>query len=173
MYKGCTVVQEHLSAAYQVECILKWHLDVIFSKWVTSGLSEGNLILELLPDLLVVVELCVIHVAFFSEHLKNLLRLETCQSMEKQSCLLCGKPFSKIFISTICESANEVTDVVVLGSGAKLFSWDSTKHLSVLIKDTLHIQLVILGVSIDLLCHNVMQAFLVRVVQKLNLLEHL
>ena len=75
-------MQKHLSLINERKCVLKWYLDVMSG---LSGLAalvvEGNMVFELQPKGIIFGELHIIHLAFFSKHLKDVLWLETSESV--------------------------------------------------------------------------------------------
>ena len=133
-----------MSAAHEAKSVLEWNLNEFFRQdWSFLVLeSEGNLILELLPYLLVVVKSNIVHVTLFSEHFQYLSWLETSQSVEEESGLLSCKPFSQVFVSAVRKSANEVTDIVVLLNLVQFLEWNFGELLGLGVILSLDVELV-------------------------------
>ena len=48
--EGSSLVQEHLSAAHQAQCVFEGHLDIVFGLGNSLGQFERNLVFVLQPD---------------------------------------------------------------------------------------------------------------------------
>ena len=99
--------------------------------------------------------------------------------MVKEPCLLGHKPFSELIVSAISQSTDEMRNFVVGHSLLELILWNlgevTPLALSFLerIVNTFNIESMLSGVFVDLFSHVLLRSFFIRIIQKLDLFQHL
>lgn len=93
--------------------------------------------------------------------------------MKEEPGLLRGKPLAQVFVPAVGESANEVTDVVILLGCLDLDKVSLGEGLGDSIVLAFDVKAVLLAVLVDLLGHHIVESLFVLVVEELDLLEDL
>ena len=93
--------------------------------------------------------------------------------MIKESSFLSCEPFSQVVIPAVGKSTNEVTDVIILISRQKVSGGHLAEFFGSLIINAFDVQFVLPRIIIYLIHHLLVLSFLVLIVQKLDLFQHL
>ena len=113
-----TLADKHIPFGDQVECLFERNLNVV--RWLRilfvdvfcQGESDG--ILEVLPLGVSLLHGLVVQAKVGANDFLDALSFGSLQPQVEQATLLSQEPFSELFISAVCKSANEVGDVIVL-----------------------------------------------------------